>query len=135
MKEQSIIISRKTFLKQFMWILALPYLALIILMDRKVRKVSTPGKISIPRPEADGITFYDRIILIKNKGRLHIFSNRCPHLGCKINKIENEKLVCPCHGSEFNFEGKLIKGPSRKGLEALSFQEDNVKNEIIVKLT
>ena len=38
---------------------------------------------------------------------------RCPHLGCalKWNKAEHS-WDCPCHGSRFDAEGKLIDNPS-----------------------
>lgn len=39
---------------------------------------------------------------------------RCPHLGCalKYNKTEHS-WDCPCHGSRFTEEGKLIENPAR----------------------
>lgn len=42
----------------------------------------------------------------------------CAHLGCelKFNKTTNE-WECPCHGSRFEENGKLIDGPSTKNLE------------------
>ena len=38
---------------------------------------------------------------------------RCPHLGCalKFNKYEHT-WDCPCHGSRFKLDGKLIDGPA-----------------------
>ncbi len=38
---------------------------------------------------------------------------RCPHLGCalKYNEIEHS-WDCPCHGSRFTEEGKLIENPA-----------------------
>mgnify|MGYP001189121388 FL=1 len=37
----------------------------------------------------------------------------CTHLGCVVpwNKAEN-KFKCPCHGSQYNNEGKVIRGPA-----------------------
>jgi cytochrome b6-f complex iron-sulfur subunit len=37
----------------------------------------------------------------------------CTHLGCVVpwNKAEN-KFMCPCHGSQYNSEGKKIRGPA-----------------------
>ncbi|MCS6991433.1 MAG: Rieske (2Fe-2S) protein [Chitinophagales bacterium] len=40
---------------------------------------------------------------------------RCPHKGCTVVQ-RNDKLVCPCHGSEFTPEGQLLKGPARQPL-------------------
>ena len=38
---------------------------------------------------------------------------RCPHLGCalKWNKMEHT-WDCPCHGSRFEEDGKLIDNPA-----------------------
>jgi Rieske Fe-S protein len=38
---------------------------------------------------------------------------RCPHLGCalKYNKAEHS-WDCPCHGSRFTEDGKLIDNPA-----------------------
>lgn len=37
----------------------------------------------------------------------------CTHLGCVVpwNNAEN-KFMCPCHGSQYNAQGKKIRGPA-----------------------
>jgi cytochrome b6-f complex iron-sulfur subunit len=37
----------------------------------------------------------------------------CTHLGCVVpwNQSEN-KFICPCHGSQYNAEGKVVRGPA-----------------------
>ncbi|PIA34429.1 hypothetical protein AQUCO_03800210v1 [Aquilegia coerulea] len=37
----------------------------------------------------------------------------CTHLGCVVpfNKAEN-KFICPCHGSQYNNQGKVVRGPA-----------------------
>jgi len=37
----------------------------------------------------------------------------CTHLGCVVpwNQAEN-KFMCPCHGSQYNFQGKVVRGPA-----------------------
>lgn len=41
----------------------------------------------------------------------------CTHLGCVVpwNPSEN-KFMCPCHGSQYNEQGKVIRGPAPKSL-------------------
>lgn len=37
----------------------------------------------------------------------------CTHLGCVVPWNTNEKkFKCPCHGSQYNAEGKVIRGPA-----------------------
>ncbi|ONI18629.1 hypothetical protein PRUPE_3G228100 [Prunus persica] len=37
----------------------------------------------------------------------------CTHLGCVVpfNTAEN-KFICPCHGSQYNEQGKVVRGPA-----------------------
>lgn len=37
----------------------------------------------------------------------------CTHLGCVVpwNASEN-KFMCPCHGSQYNADGKVVRGPA-----------------------
>ncbi len=37
----------------------------------------------------------------------------CTHLGCVVPWNANEnKFICPCHGSQYNSEGKVVRGPA-----------------------
>ena len=42
----------------------------------------------------------------------------CTHRGCKVED-KGDKYVCPCHGAEFDLEGRVTKGPAKKDLEAI----------------
>ena len=42
---------------------------------------------------------------------------RCPHLGCALKWNKNEhSWDCPCHGSRFSEEGKLLNTPATGGI-------------------
>ncbi len=43
------------------------------------------------------------------------FSAVCPHQGCSVAP-DGEQLACPCHGSQFELDGSLKRGPAEKGL-------------------
>ena len=49
----------------------------------------------------------------------------CTHLGCVVpwNKAAN-KFMCPCHGSQYDETGKVVRGPAPLSL-ALAHIEDN----------
>ncbi|QYO63883.1 cytochrome b6-f complex iron-sulfur subunit [Leptolyngbya sp. 7M] len=37
----------------------------------------------------------------------------CTHLGCVVPWNANEnKFICPCHGSQYNSQGKVVRGPA-----------------------
>ena len=61
-----------------------------------------------------------------------IFSPICPHLGCRFNwDDESTKFKCPCHGSQFTFEGEHIAGPADRGLDPLPLREQSGTAEIM----
>lgn len=53
----------------------------------------------------------------------------CTHLGCVVpwNAGEN-KFICPCHGSQYNAEGKVVRGPAPLSLALthVNVQDDTV---------
>ena len=65
------------------------------------------------------ISFTGNYIVINKKENTTVLSAHCTHLGCIINQTEDGKLVCPCHGSEYDLSGKVIKGPAYKNLEII----------------
>ncbi|MEV6674144.1 Rieske (2Fe-2S) protein [Streptomyces sp. NPDC051162] len=47
------------------------------------------------------------------KGEYKAFSAVCTHAGCVVDKIEDGKISCPCHGSKFDpATGKVLQGPA-----------------------
>ena len=52
----------------------------------------------------------------------------CTHLGCVVpwNVAEN-KFMCPCHGSQYDNTGKVIRGPAPRSLALAHVEENNGK--------
>lgn len=49
------------------------------------------------------------------EGELHRISARCPHMGCELAWNPDEKSWdCPCHGSRFDVDGKLLDNPAKR---------------------
>jgi Rieske Fe-S protein len=57
-----------------------------------------------------------RVAVIRTDSDIYALSLVCTHLGCTVN-VTPETLVCPCHGSVFDREGAVLKGPSNRPLE------------------
>ncbi|MER5215247.1 FAD-dependent oxidoreductase [Streptomyces sp. NPDC002838] len=51
-------------------------------------------------------------------GHLHALSPRCTHMGCIVAFNAAERAwECPCHGSRFDTDGKVVQGPATRALE------------------
>lgn len=54
-------------------------------------------------------------------GKLHLVSAECSHLKCMVLWNNDEKSWdCPCHGSRFTYDGKVMNGPANFDLPAFS---------------
>ena len=53
-------------------------------------------------------------------GELVVLSAVCPHMKCLVQWNPSARSWdCPCHGSRFDVEGRVIEGPALQGLAAL----------------
>lgn len=93
-------------------------------------KISSANKLSISFEPNKEVSFRDDFIVVNKGGETKVFSSRCTHLGCKINKYADDKLICPCHGSTFDLNGSATKGPAFKSLKEINFEIDEISNTI-----
>lgn len=55
-----------------------------------------------------------------------VYSPICPHLGCQYNWDPGARhFACPCHGSVWTLDGKVIGGPSPRPLDTLPTKIQN----------
>jgi menaquinol-cytochrome c reductase iron-sulfur subunit len=65
-------------------------------------------------------------IVKHSDSKVTVFSPICPHLGCRYDWYpEAKKFICPCHGSVFSMEGKVLGGPAPRGLDTLPWKIEN----------
>lgn len=60
-------------------------------------------------------------ILIHTASGFSALSLTCTHLGCTVEQNKDE-FVCPCHGSHFDLNGKLLHGPAAEPLASLRIE-------------
>ena len=69
-------------------------------------------------PVGSGVVIGDTVVTQPSRGAFGALSSVCPHAGCNVNQIVDGAITCPCHGSRFNLNGSVAKGPATKPLEA-----------------
>ncbi|MGM8249102.1 FAD-dependent oxidoreductase [Clostridium perfringens] len=93
----------------------------------KTAKNFIAQKVYIPSSEIEhiknghgGIIEYngEKVGVYKNKeGKEFFVSTKCTHLGCQLSWNADELTWdCPCHGSRFDYKGRLIGSPATKDL-------------------
>ncbi len=54
----------------------------------------------------------------------------CTHLGCVVPwNASADKFICPCHGSQYNNEGKVVRGPAPL---SLALAHTSVEDDAVV---
>ncbi len=57
----------------------------------------------------------------------------CTHLGCLYNwNSQENKFICPCHGSEFQANGTWIHGPAPRSLDRFVVQAVNPETDEVL---
>lgn len=58
-------------------------------------------------------------------------STRCMHRGCEVDPSA-DRLVCPCHGSEYDLQGAVLHGPTTLPLQRFTARE--TADAIVIEL-
>lgn len=65
-------------------------------------------------------------------GALSAVLASCTHRGCQPEPL-GDRLSCPCHGSEFSFEGDVLAGPADEALTRFDVVEAD--GQIVVRVS
>eukprot|EP00250_Pteridium_aquilinum_P007096 c1688_g1_i1 orf=213-905(+) len=89
-------------------------------------KTHPPGD----RTLSQGLKGDPTYLVVENDGTLATYGINavCTHLGCVVpwNPAEN-KFICPCHGSQYNNQGKVVRGPAPLSLALAHVDIDDGK--------
>lgn len=56
------------------------------------------------------------LIFVRDDGEIRAILSTCSHSGCEVKKLPT-KFECPCHGSEYDLQGSVMKGPAPAPLD------------------
>ena len=75
------------------------------------------------------------VFVLRDGQGLRALSATCTHLGCTVRTdAESGGFVCPCHGSRYDKEGKVIAGPAPASLPFVRVDRDR-RGRLIVDLS
>jgi Rieske Fe-S protein len=82
------------------------------------------------------VTFNDPasfIIMRTGEADFMALSLTCTHAGCPVNWISSSAIFsCPCHGSQYDKNGKRIAGPAQRDLTPYNTEYRSETGEVIV---
>jgi len=74
--------------------------------------------------------------LSNTEGGVKAIYKVCTHLGCLYNWSDQEdKFICPCHGSQFQSDGTYIQGPAPRNLDSFVVQVVDAQTQEIISET
>lgn len=137
--------SRRTFLQVIIGVFSaliglvvgIPFVAAIIGSSRRAAKssfsdVSAVDSLPVGKPVDLTFATLTTDAFIQREAMHHIwavrtsvsevtvFSPICPHLGCSYDwDVRTLRFMCPCHGSVYTLDGKVVAGPAPRPLDTL----------------
>lgn len=75
------------------------------------------------------LTYIPAVILHRDDGFLAL-SLVCTHLGCTVGQL-GDGYECPCHGSRFDADGLVARGPASSPLKKLRVEVNEAGNLIL----
>lgn len=66
--------------------------------------------------------------------KLNVLAVTCSHLGCSVQFAEERtQFSCPCHGSVFSVQGRVLQGPALFPLSHLTWKQGEKPDEILIQ--
>lgn len=70
-----------------------------------------------------------RVAIMREGADVYALGLVCTHLGCTVT-VSDEGLACPCHGSRFDRQGRVLTGPADRPLPRMAVEERNGMLEV-----
>ena len=56
----------------------------------------------------------------------------CTHEGCPVNPPVGSRINCPCHGSQYDLDGKVLRGPAQLSLSRYAAAYDANARQLVI---
>ncbi len=104
------------------------YLPGVRALDSKKNPIQVDALLPTAKPETpiavSGLPDQDPVYLVIKTGpKIAEYGLRpiCTHRGCTVDwKADSQQFVCPCHGSKYDAEGRVVHGPAKRPLPLLT---------------
>jgi Rieske Fe-S protein len=88
-----------------------------------------PGGFLRIRPAGAATPLY---VLNNGGGTYAVLSPVCTHLQCTVG-LEGSQFLCPCHGSMYDREGAVLRGPAMRALRRFPVEVTQT-GELVIRL-
>ncbi len=124
--------SRRTFITTLTLLLASGGLLVRYLIPRTSEKRRVLVSAAATDVPAGGALLFrtERVALMRDDSGFYALSLICTHLGCTVTVTE-DVLSCPCHGSRFDLQGKVLTGPADRALVRMKVEENGERIEVV----
>lgn len=59
-----------------------------------------------------------RVVVVNTGGStIRAFTSICTHEGCNVDQFIDGRMICPCHGSQYDTAGRVVQGPATGNLK------------------
>lgn len=105
--------------------IGLPLAGLLAAMLRREKSRRSPAAVRIPPDVAPGLSVVESAIVYRDGSAApRAYLAHCTHLGCRLDRIVGDEVVCPCHGSRYRADGTVAAGPATRSLAAMQVEPD-----------
>jgi len=102
-------------------------------------EIGKPTLVNFTRTKVNGwertANSYGVFVVRTAEAEVIVFSNKCTHLGCRVNwKEDIGAYVCPCHDAEFGADGGIVRGPQPRPLDRYEGETLRITGEGVVEI-
>ena len=93
----------------------------------KFEKLKSPGGSALLK-----IQGREYLFIRDSEDSVRVLDPTCTHQKCTVAyNREKQRIVCPCHSSNYDLDGKVLNGPAEKPLQVYEATLDPQKSRII----